>query len=108
MPISFLVPLCLLLLSFLFVRAWQARLGLEVAEILYCGDHTVDALAAARAEVGGFIGVLTGATGEAKLRKAIATGVAENGWAPRLLEVLPGAGSVPHALGLRETSSARI
>ena len=76
-----------------------------MGEILYCGDHTVDALAAARAEVGGFVGVLTGATGESQLREAITIGVAENAWAPRLLEVLPGVGSVPDALGLHNQKS---
>ena len=38
----------------------QSRLELKAGEILYCGDHVVDALAAGRAGVGGFIGVLTG------------------------------------------------
>ena len=69
---------------------------------MYCGDHAVDALAAARAEVGGFVGVLTGATTESQLREAVAIGAAENAWAPRLLEVLPGVGSVPKVLGLHE------
>ena len=77
-------------------------------EILYCGDHAVDALAAARAEVGGFVGVLTGATSESQLREAIAMGVAENGWAPRLLEVLPGVSSVPEALGLHKRMNLRL
>ena len=69
---------------------------------MYCGDHIVDALAAARADVGGFVGVLTGATTESQLREAIAIGVAENAWAPRLLEVLAGVGSVPEALGVHK------
>lgn len=86
----------------------QARLGLNEDEILYCGDHTVDALAAARAGIGGFIGVLTGATTEAQLREAMARGVAENGWAPRVLEVMPGAASVPYVLGLRQAPPPRL
>ena len=75
---------------------------------MYCGDHTVDALAAARAGVGGFIGVLTGATTEPQLRDAILMGNAENTWTPRLLEVMPGADGVPRALGLRDHSSPRL
>ncbi len=72
---------------------------------MYCGDHTVDALAAARAEVGGFVGVLTGATGESQLREAIAIGVAENAWAPRILEILPGVSALPPAIGILPRSS---
>ena len=79
-----------------------SRLGVEPGELLYVGDHGVDATAAARARVGGFIGVLSGATTEAQLLEAAAVDLpaAEPAWAPRLLTVLPGAGMVPAALGM--------
>jgi phosphoglycolate phosphatase-like HAD superfamily hydrolase/mannose-6-phosphate isomerase-like protein (cupin superfamily) len=78
-------------------------LGVGIEDVLYVGDHKVDALAAGRAKVGGFVGVTSGAFSEAELSEAAAVGTAA-GWAPRVLEVWDGAQRVPDALGLLPSS----